>query len=200
MQRRRRIAGFPVEGDRLTVRDANQFRESPIDLLKIFRVAQQHGLDIHPQALRWVTQNLKLINKELREDSVATDLFLEILTARQDPETTLRRMNEAGVFGRFMPDFGRAVALMQYNMYHHFTVDEHTIFAIGVLHAIEQGHLKSEVPIASEVVHKVVSRRVLYLAVLFHDIARVDDRFAVGDVQPGGDGPPTALIVSSPLQ
>lgn len=172
LQRRRRIAGFPVEGDRLTVRDANHFRESPINLLRIFRVAQQHGLDIHPQALRWVTQSLKLIKKELREDPAATELFLEILTAREDPETTLRRMNEAGVFGRFMPDFGRAVALMQYNMYHHFTVDEHTIFAIGVLHAIEQGQLKSEAPIASEVVHKVVSRRVLYLAVLFHDIAK----------------------------
>jgi [protein-PII] uridylyltransferase len=74
-------------------------------------------------------------------------------------------MNEAGVFGRFMPDFGRVVAQMQYNMYHHFTVDEHTIFAIGILNAIEQGKLAEETPIATEVVHKVLSRRVLYLAV-----------------------------------
>ena len=61
----------------------------------------------------------------------------------------MRRLNEAGVFGRFMPDFGRVVAQMQYDMYHHYTVDEHTIFAIGILHRIEQGELKDEVPIAS---------------------------------------------------
>jgi len=95
-----------------------------------------------------------------------------MLTSEKDPETTLRRLNEAGVFGRFVPDFGRVVAQMQYNMYHHFTVDEHTIFAIGELHRIESGAIKDEVPIASEVVHKVLSRRVLYLALLLHDIAK----------------------------
>ena len=62
-----------------------------------------------------------------------------MLTSRKDPEATLRRLNEAGVFGRFVPDFGRVVAQMQYDMYHHYTVDEHTIFAIGILHRIEQG-------------------------------------------------------------
>src|SRR3546814_7015307 len=68
---------------------------------------------------------------------LASALFIEMLTSEKDPETTLRRLNEAGVLGRFLPDFGRVVAQMQYNMYHHYTVDEHTIFAIGILHAIE---------------------------------------------------------------
>ena len=76
------------------------------------------------------------------------------------------------MFGRFVPDFGRVVAQMQYDMYHHYTVDEHTILAIGILHRIEQGELKDEEPLASEVVHKMLSRRVLYLAVLLHDIAK----------------------------
>ena len=74
--------------------------------------------------------------------------------------------------GRFLPDFGRVVSQMQFNMYHHFTVDEHTIFAIGVLNAIERGRLKDEAPVASEVVHKVNARSVLYVAVLLHDIAK----------------------------
>jgi len=97
---------------------------------------------------------------------------VEMLTSPKDPEQTLLRLNEAGVLGRFIPDFGRVVAQMQYDMYHHYTVDQHSIFAIGVLHRIEKGLLKDEVPIASEVVHKIVSRRALYLAVLLHDIAK----------------------------
>jgi [protein-PII] uridylyltransferase len=172
LKSRRKIAGFRVEGDRLTVPDPALFAEQPAEMLRIFQVAQRHDMDIHPQALRWITQNLKRIDKTVRADLDANAIFLDVLTSPKDPETTLRRLNEAGVFGRFIPDFGRVVAQMQYNMYHHFTVDEHTIFAIGVLHAIEQGRLEEAAPIASEVVHKVLSRRVLYLAVLLHDIAK----------------------------
>ncbi len=172
LTRRRRIDGFPLEGNRLTVPSAEAFEENPIEMLRIFKVAQAHELDVHPRALHWITRNLRRINQAVREDPEANALFMDILTSEKNPETALRRMNEAGVFGRFMPDFGRVVAQMQYNMYHHYTVDEHTIFAIGILHAIEQGKLAEEAPIATEVVHKVLSRRVLYLALLFHDIAK----------------------------
>ena len=172
LRRRRRIDGFGLEGDRLTVSSGEVFAEKPLEMLRIFRVAQKHELDIHPQALRWMTRHLKRIDKTLRAEPRANELFMEMMTSKNDPETTLRRLNEAGVFGRFLPDFGRVVAQMQYNMYHHYTVDEHTIFAIGILHAIEQGELATEAPIASDVVHKVLSRRVLYMAVLLHDIAK----------------------------
>ena len=170
--RRRRVGGFPVEGDRITVKGPEDFKAEPVKLLRLFQVAQTHDLDVHPKALRWVTQNLKLIDRKLRDDPLANRTFLQMLTSEKDPETTLRRLNEAGVFGRFVPDFGRVVAQMQYNMYHHFTVDEHTIMAIGILHAIEKGRLAEEAPIASEVVHKALSRRALYVAVLLHDIAK----------------------------
>jgi len=172
LTRRRTVEGFRLEGDRLTVKNADVFAEKPVKLLRIFHAAQKHGLDIHPDALRWITQNLKHIRKDLRADPEANRIFMEMLISPKDPEITLRRFNEAGVFGRFVPDFGRVVAQMQYNMYHHYTVDEHTIFAIGILHRIEAGALKDEVPIASEVVHKVLSRRALYLAVLLHDVAK----------------------------
>ncbi|MFM9843663.1 MAG: [protein-PII] uridylyltransferase [Dongiaceae bacterium] len=169
---RQEIEGFPVDSDRLSVAGPEAFQKRPVDLLRLFEVAQRHEMDIHPMTMRYATQNLRLIGRELRADPEANRLFLEMLTSRKDPEGTLRRLNEAGVFGRFVPDFGRVVAQMQYDMYHHYTVDEHTIFAIGILHRIEQGLLKDEVPIASDVVHKVLSRRVLYLAVLLHDIAK----------------------------
>jgi [protein-PII] uridylyltransferase len=172
LKRRRQVGGFKLEGDRLTVKGPEHFAEKPVDLLRIFQLAQANELDIHPDALRWITQSLKHVDKALREDKRANQIFVDILTGQNDPETALRRMNEAGVLGRFLPDFGRAVSLMQFNMYHHYTVDEHTLFAIGILHAIEQGRLAEEAPIASDVVHKILNRRVLYVAVLLHDIAK----------------------------
>ena len=170
--RNQNIDGFKIDGDRLTVADESDFKTDPIKLLKLFHVAQHQELDIHPQALRLVTQSLKRINKDLREDAEANRLFLEMLTSDKDPEMTLKRLNEAGVFGKFIPDFGRVVAQMQYDMYHVYTVDEHTIRAIGILHRIEKGQLKDQHPISSRVIHEVQSRRALYVAVLLHDIAK----------------------------
>src|SRR5437762_479037 len=113
---RRSLEGFVIDGERLTIPSEDFFKTDPVGLLRLFHVAQQHDLDIHPRALRAVTQSLRLVDGKLREDPEANRLFLEILASRKDPETALRRMNEAGVFGRFIPDFGRVVAQMQYDM------------------------------------------------------------------------------------
>jgi [protein-PII] uridylyltransferase len=180
---RRALAGFVVDGQRLTIPSEDFFKKDPVALLRLFHVAQQHELDIHPRALRAISQSLRLINQTLREDKEANRLFLEILTSRKDPETALRRLNEAGVFGRFVPDFGRVVAQMQYDMYHVYTVDEHTLFAIGILHKIESGLLKDELPLATQLAPTIVSRRALYVAVLLHDIAkgRGGDHSVIGE-------------------
>jgi [protein-PII] uridylyltransferase len=169
---RRGLEGFVLDGERVTIPSEDFFKKDPVALLRLFHVAQQQGLDIHPRALRRASQSLRLIDKRLREDPEANRLFLEILTSRKDPETALRRMNEAGVFGRFIPDFGRVVGQMQYDMYHHYTVDEHTLFAIGIAHKIETGQLNDELPLATTLAETIVSRRALYLAVLLHDIAK----------------------------
>ena len=170
--RRRSIAGFNVDAGRLDIASANTFSDDPVNLLRLFHVAQQHELDIHPRALRLATQSLKLIDSKLRADPEANRLFMAMLTSTKEPEVTLRRMNEAGVFGRFVPDFGRVVAQMQYDMYHVYTVDEHTLFAIGILHKIEVGALEDELPLATEIIHSIDSRRALYVATLLHDIAK----------------------------
>ncbi|MBT3767776.1 MAG: [protein-PII] uridylyltransferase [Rhodospirillaceae bacterium] len=169
---RMKIDGFQVDSGRLNVEGAEDFKSDPIKFIRLFYEAQKHDLDIHPQALRWVKQSLKCIDKLLRNDPEANRLFVEILTSQKDPQITLMRMNEAGVLGRFIPDFGRVVAQMQYDMYHVYTVDEHTIRAIGTLYSIEQGKLQIEHPLTSGVIREIQSRRVLYLAVLLHDIAK----------------------------
>ncbi|MBM3539811.1 MAG: [protein-PII] uridylyltransferase [Alphaproteobacteria bacterium] len=169
---RRTVEGFAIESGRLTVAKVSAFADDPVNFLRIFRVAQTHGLDIHPYALRLIRQNLRLIDSRLRADKEANRLFLEMLTDPRDGEVTLRRLNEAGVFGRFVPDFGRVVAQMQHDMYHVYTVDEHTIFCIGILQRIESGALKEDHPLASEIIHKIQSRRALYFALMLHDIAK----------------------------
>ena len=170
--RRRHVQGFLTDGNRLTVTDENDFAQQPARMVKIFAVADKHGLDIHPDALRLIKQNLNRITGRVRRDPEANADFLSLLTSRRAAEVNLRRMNEAGVFGRFVPDFGRVVAQMQFDMYHHYTVDEHTIRAIGLVTQIEAGTLKEDHPLATEIIHKLVSRRVLYVAVLLHDVAK----------------------------
>lgn len=169
---RRKLDGYLVDGGRLNVQSDDDFKEDPAKMLGLFHLAQRKDLDVHPNALRLIRQNLKLINKKLRNDPDANRIFLEMLTSRKDPETTLRRLNEAGVLGRFIPDFGRVVAQMQHDMYHVYTVDEHTIRAIGILAQIEDGHLAEEHPLSHRIMPKILSRPVLYVSVLLHDIAK----------------------------
>ena len=169
---RKALDGFVVEGERLNVADPLQFAERPLDMIRLFHLAQAERLDIHPGALKLITRSLKLIDPALRADPEANRLFLEILTSRNEPEMALRRMNEAGVLGRFIPDFARVVAQMQYDMYHVYTVDEHTLFAVGILHKIDTGQLTDELGLTTRVMEKVSSRRALYVAVLLHDIAK----------------------------
>lgn len=170
--RKKELSGFEIESGRLKVGDNNAFSHDPVAFLRLFRVAQEHDLEIHPSTLRLIRQNLKLIDAKLRADPEANRLFLEVLTDRRNPEITLRQMNEAGVFGRFVPEFGRVVAQTQHDMYHVYTVDEHTLFAIGMLHRIETGELKEDQPVAAEAIRHVQSRRALYVAILLHDIAK----------------------------
>jgi [protein-PII] uridylyltransferase len=169
---RRTVEGLRLDGDRVTIASEETLRKNPVVILRLFHEAQRLGIDIHPHALRLVRQHLALVNGSVRSDPEANRLFMEMLTSPVDPETVLRRLNEAGVFGRFIPDFRRVVAQMQYDMYHIHTVDEHTIRAIGILHRIEQGKLKESHPTASEVIGEIGSRRALYLAVLLHDIGK----------------------------
>ncbi len=170
--RSRDLMGFKLDRDRLTVSDDDMFARDPVAMIRLFYVGHREGVDIHPHALRLVTQNLRKIGKRVRNDGEANRLFVEIVTSSDEPEIALTRMNEAGVFGRFLPDFGRVVGQTQHDMYHVFTVDEHTIQAIGLLASIERNEQRQQHPLASEILPKIGSRRALYIAVLLHDIAK----------------------------
>ena len=183
--RRSTLAGsddFIVDKNRITVAGGNAFKHDPVNLIRVFHLAQKHNLALHPDVMRAITRSLKLIDAKLRDDEEANKLFLEILTSKNDPETVLRRMNELGVLGRFVPAFGKVVAMMQFNMYHHYTVDEHLVRCIGVLAEIERG--STDMSLAADLIHKLSpgNRPVLYVALFLHDIAkgRVEDHSIAG--------------------
>jgi [protein-PII] uridylyltransferase len=174
--KRKALAGtedFIAENNRTRIVNGRVFRRDPVNLIRIFYLAQKHNLAFHPDAMRAMTRSLKLVDSKLRENEEANQLFLDILTSNNDPETVLRRMNEAGVLGRFVPAFGKIVAMMQFNMYHHYTVDEHLLRCVGVLNEIERGTNK-ETQLANELIHKITpgSRNILFVAMFLHDIAK----------------------------
>jgi [protein-PII] uridylyltransferase len=168
----KRLGGFVLDRGRISIPDDRFFREDPARLLELFALASREGLEIHPTAMRAATRDAKLIKARVHKDPRANALFLEVLTSINSPELVLRWMNEASVFGRFVPDFGRVVAQMQFDMYHHYTVDEHSIRAIGLLAQIDRGELRQDHPLSTAIIKQLASRRVLYVAVLLHDIAK----------------------------
>src|SRR5579884_312468 len=174
---------FIVDNNRINIVRADVFRRDPVNLIRLFHLAQKHNLAFHPEAMRAATHSLKLINKDVREDEEANRLFLEILTSKNDPETVLRRMNEAGVLGAFVHAFGLIVAMMQFNMYHHYTVDEHLIRCIGVLNEISRGG-NPEFSLAGDLIKTIQPQHhaVLCVALFLHDIAkgRVEDHSLAG--------------------
>jgi len=164
---------FIVDNNRINIARADVFRRDPVNLIRLFHLAQKHNLAFDPEAMRAATRSLKLIDAKMRGDPEANRLFLEILTSKTETETVLRRMNEAGVLGAFVRAFGRVVAMMQFNMYHHYTVDEHLLRCIGALNEIEQGGNR-DIVLATELTQTIQPRhRTLLLVALFlHDIAK----------------------------
>jgi [protein-PII] uridylyltransferase len=171
-RRPRKLNGFQLDRGRLALPEDDFFAKDPIRLIEIFQLADKFELEIHPLAMRAAQRDARLIDNAVRRDKRANSLFLDVLTSPRDPETVLRWMNESTIFGRFVPDFRRVVAQMQFDMYHHYTVDEHSIRAIGLLAEIEKGDLKADHPLSTAIMRQIVSRRVLFVATLLHDIAK----------------------------
>ncbi len=164
--------GFVLDGSRINAGTDDLFSSDPVNIIRLFHTAEMTGTDIHPDALRLVRRSLKLVDASLRKNDEANRLFCDILVSEHTPDIALRRMNEAGVLGRFVLDFGRIVALMQFNMYHHYTADEHLIHAIHILSGIEKGVDADQHRLANDLMQKVQSRKVIYLAMFLHDIAK----------------------------
>ena len=164
--------GYKVVHGRLDIADPDAFLSDKVNLLRLFEEGLRTGMLLHPDAMRLVTANLHLIDEDMRNDKEARRIFLDLMLKHGNPERALRRMNELGVLSAFLPEFEPIVAMMQFNMYHSYTVDEHTIQCITNLAQIERGELVEALPLASSILEGGVNRKVLYVALLLHDIAK----------------------------
>ncbi|MBS0125535.1 [protein-PII] uridylyltransferase [Thetidibacter halocola] len=174
--------GYKVVHNRLAIVDDEIFLADRLNLLRLYEEALRTGLLIHPDAMRLVKANLHLIDETVRNDREAQRIFLDLMLKHGNPDRALRRMNELGVLAAFIPEFAPIVAMMQFNMYHSYTVDEHIIQCIWNLSEIEHGNLREALPVASTILKEGVNRRVLYVALLLHDIGkgREEDHSVVG--------------------
>ena len=163
---------FSIELGRLYIQNKNTLTKNPLNIIKLFYISHQKNIDIHPSTLRLITSSTNLINSEVRRDFNANQMFLDILTSQRDSTRTLRLMNESNVLGKFIPEFQKIVCLMQFDMYHSYTVDEHTIFTISNLHSLKNGKFNDFAPLASKVIKEISSYRCLFVAMLLHDIAK----------------------------
>ncbi|MDB5450967.1 MAG: glnD [Phenylobacterium sp.] len=164
--------GFHEVSGRLDVDGAETFERDPVNLLRLFKLADERNLDLHPDAFTLATRAAGLITSAVRRDPAAAKVFLATLTQGRDPQRTLALMTEAGVLGRYMPEFGRIVAQMQFNMYHSYTVDEHTLRAVGVIAEIAAGRFAEDHPLSTMVMPLIDDREALFLAMLLHDTGK----------------------------
>ena len=166
------IAPFILKNGRLHLPSDLMFHQAPLRLIQIFWFAQKYALDIHPDSFKRLTRGTNRLSHADLWQPQFHEVFLDILGHEASAERVLRLMNESGFLSKYMPDFGRIVGMMQFDMYHSYTVDEHTLKAVGIMNAIEQGEVRDEAPLACELFPKISSRRALYVAILLHDIAK----------------------------
>ncbi|MFM9889071.1 MAG: [protein-PII] uridylyltransferase [Rickettsiales bacterium] len=163
--------GFTLDGGRLNFSPDTNLTAMPAATVTIFALAQQHGLDIHPRGYLAISRALPQLSRKLSFEGEANRQLQSILLARA-PDITLRRMSECGLLGALLPEFGRVVGMMQYDGYHTYTVDEHTLVAVGNLASIEAHEWTERFPLTSQVAAEIIDRGALYLAMLGHDLAK----------------------------
>ncbi len=172
-------AGFVLADGKILFAPGHVPATDPVCIFRILVEARDRQLELHPLARRMLIRSAHL-GAELRGNKQAAALFLNLLCGAQDSghdpacnsAAWMAILNESGILGRYLPDWRRIVGQMQFDTYHVYTVDVHTVQCIRNLNAIEHGTLKEIAPVASDLIGQVQSRRALYVAMLLHDIAK----------------------------
>jgi len=165
---------FQIRNDYLEVTHPEIFARHPSALLELFVVLQQHPevLGVRAETIRLIGTHVALIDEGFRQDPRHHRLFMEILCAPVGVTHELRRMNLYGVLGRYVPSFGRIVGRMQYDLFHAYTVDAHTLFVVSNLRRMAMPKYNQEFPSLSQIMQSLPRQEIAYLAALFHDIAK----------------------------
>ncbi|MCR9090208.1 [protein-PII] uridylyltransferase [Algiphilus sp.] len=165
---------FCIRSHFIEARRDNVFREQPWALIEIFLQLQRHP-EVHgigASTLRLIRRDRRLVDEGLRETLHARELFIQMFREERGLTRALRRMNRYGVLGRYLPDFGKVIGHMQYDLFHTLTVDEHTLYVVRNLRRMAMQRFRDELPFCHEVMQRVPRRDLLYLGGLFHDIGK----------------------------
>ena len=167
-------ARFQIRNDYLEVTHREVFARYPSALLELFVLLQQHPelRGVRAETIRLIGTHVWLIDEEFRQNPRHHRLFMEILCAPVGVTHELRRMNLYGVLGRYIPSFGRVVGRMQYDLFHAYTVDAHTLFVVSNLRRFAMPKFNDEFPALSQIMQSLPRQEIAYLAALFHDIAK----------------------------
>ncbi len=167
-------ARFQIRNDYLEVTHPEVFARYPSALLELFVLLQQHPelRGVRAETIRLIGTHVWMIDEEFRQNPRHHRLFVEILCAPVGVTHELRRMNLYGVLGRYIPSFGRVVGRMQYDLFHAYTVDAHTLFVVSNLRRFAMPKFNHEFPALSQIMQSLPRQEVAYLAALFHDIAK----------------------------
>ncbi|MES0874257.1 [protein-PII] uridylyltransferase [Sinimarinibacterium thermocellulolyticum] len=167
-------ARFQIRNGYLETRDDEVFRRTPWALLEVFLLLQQHPRieGIRAQTLRMILRDGRLLTDEVRNSVKARALFMAMFREGRGLTRSLRRMNRYGVLGRYVPEFGRIVGLMQYDLFHTLTVDEHILYVLRNARRFAMQRFRHELPYCSEVMERLAKPELLYLAAFWHDMAK----------------------------
>ncbi|HWL61804.1 MAG TPA: [protein-PII] uridylyltransferase [Steroidobacteraceae bacterium] len=167
-------ARFQIRNEYLETTSPDMFARYPAALLELFVLLQQNPQvrGVSANTMRAVARHLWLIDEEFRQNPRNHRLFLDILRAPAGVTHELRRMNTYGVLGRYIPAFGRIVGRMQYDLFHAYTVDAHTLFVVSNLRRLALPKYDNEMPKLSSIMQQLPKQEIIYLAALFHDIAK----------------------------
>jgi len=172
-RRRKKLdAYFTIQGNQVGLRHAQVFQDNPLHLLNIFHIGQHDHRWLSSSALRQIREDVRLIDDDFRCNKEAHRIFLRIIRHPRNVFWALKEMNDTGVLGRFIPAFRDVVGLGQFNQYHAYTVDEHTIRAVGEARNMLHEDREMRLPLAQEVFGRLKRPDLLYLALIFHDIAK----------------------------
>ncbi len=165
---------FQTRNDYLEAVNEDVFVRHPSAMLELFALLQLNPQirGVRAATIRAVVRNLWLIDEEFRQNPRNHRLFLDILRAPRGVTHELRRMNDYGVLGRYIPAFGRVIGRMQYDLFHAYTVDAHTLFVVSNLRRLAMPEFDHELPLVSPVMQQLPKPEVAYLGALFHDIAK----------------------------
>ena len=165
---------FYIDHGRLNFADPMTIREKPSQILQLFETAGRRNIDIHPDAFSEIDFRRNLIDSDFRHAREHSEIFQATLLNAKAPYATLKTMNEAGVLGRYLSEFGGIVSRTQFNMHHAYTVDEHTLRLIDNFDNLTKGRLTEDIPVASQVASEFndTQRLTMFLACLLHDTGK----------------------------